>query len=231
MNCSEQTAYCLRRLKCDRQVPCSSCSKRGGPDECTYSNTGRNGRGKRDRTGESKNAEAHLRLQKLEEMVTGLMQSNGGSDSNSENASSNSGAVDQNLEDLIRETSLNPAKTCSGARGRLDINGSETRYHGATHWTAILENVCQTSLAECPPSSQTTKPYTASDVAFIVKVAFNTKLTYSRSETFKLLSNQSRKMRTKIHLPVFPVVRTFFLIQMRHYHLMMFTRLWVKNQE
>jgi len=95
----------------------------------------------RDRAGDSKNSEAHFRLQKLEEMVTGLMQSNGGSDSNSENAGPG-GASDQNLEDLIRKTSLYPAKPCSGARGRLDVNGSETQYHGATHWTAILENVC-----------------------------------------------------------------------------------------
>ena len=131
------------RLKCDRQVPCSSCAKRGRYDaaSCTYSSGNRNERGKRDRAGESKNAEAHLRLQKLEDMVTGLLQSSSeGSESTGDIAHANGQPVDQNLADLSLDSSLRKIES-SGARGHLDISRSETKYLGATHWTAILENV------------------------------------------------------------------------------------------
>lgn len=102
----------------------------------------RSERGKRDRAGE-KTADANQRLRKLEQMVTSLLQSTSseGSDHTSENVSPNSQTVDHNLEELSLDSSLGTPETCSGARGHLDVTGPETKYLGATHWSAILDNV------------------------------------------------------------------------------------------
>ena len=130
-------AHCLCRLKCDRQVPCTSCSMRGNAASCNYSNGAPHGRG--TGSGGSRATEAQLRLQKLEEIVTSLMQtSKDGYQSSSKPATYNS-TVDRRLKDLSIHSSPQTFETCSG--GRLDINGTETNYLGATHWTTILENV------------------------------------------------------------------------------------------
>ncbi|TVY49194.1 Fusarisetin A cluster transcription factor [Lachnellula occidentalis] len=161
-----------KKLKCDRQVPCSSCVKRGRYDaaSCSYSSGNRNERGKRDRAGESKNAEAHLRLQKLEDMVTGLLQStNEGSESNGNSAHADGQPVDRNLEDLSLDSSLRTVEACSGARGHLEISRSETKYLGATHWTAILEDIRGIQVALEPEEEedeQTPSPLGCSDILF-----------------------------------------------------------------
>jgi hypothetical protein len=117
-----------------------SCSKRGGAASCTYSNGNQNRRHKHD--GGSRASEAQLRLHKLEEMVTTLIQATkGGPESRSEETFSSSHNVpaDQRFKDLSVHHSPHICLTSLG--GHLDINGSEANYVGATHWATILENV------------------------------------------------------------------------------------------
>ena len=125
----------FRRLKCDRQAPCTSCSKRGEAGSCNYISGGRNGHERPDGGG-SKSSEAQLRLQRLEEMVTSLMQipdiSNG-------HVLAHHASVAQRLNGLSVHGKQRAFET--SAEGHLDIHGSETNYLGATHWAAILENV------------------------------------------------------------------------------------------
>ena len=126
------------RLRCDRQVPCTSCTKRGDTTSCSYSMGSHTRRDRPD--GGSKASEAQLRLQKLEEMVTGLMQtSQKVPESIGDQRSRSNATVDQRLEDLSVHTS--PENPETSIRGHLDYHGSETNYLGATHWATILENV------------------------------------------------------------------------------------------
>lgn len=131
-------AHCPHRMRCDRQLPCISCSKRGDAVSCNYSNGGRAGRDKYD--GESRASEAQLRLQKLEEMVTSLMQTN---EQDSEHHSEKKSPQHVRIDQRLRELSVhNPPKISeTSLRGHLDVHGSETNYLDATHWVTILKNV------------------------------------------------------------------------------------------
>ncbi|KAK3171834.1 hypothetical protein OEA41_003918 [Lepraria neglecta] len=141
-----------------------SCSKRGDAASCNYSNGNQNGHDRRD--GGSRTSEAQLRLQKLEQMVTNLMQTTKeGSGNRSERKPSYNATLDQRLEDLSVNSLRQNFEASSG--GYLDINGSETNYHGATHWAAILDNIRDIqgvlepgldNSEETPPSALTDGP-------------------------------------------------------------------------
>ena len=115
-----------------------SCIKRGEGASCTYSNTDRVGRERSDHG--DRDSEAQLRLQKLENMVTNLIQTNKDRfESRSDKAASHSGMSDQNLDDISDYSS--PQTSVSSTRAHPSMNGTEKEYVNATHWTAILENV------------------------------------------------------------------------------------------
>ena len=111
-----------------------SCSKRGDGTSCTYSTGGANGV---DRLGEeSRDSEAQLRLQKLEEMVTSLMRTTKEDSEARHNKMSISVAnADQHFKNLSATASNLSPET------QLNTNVSGRTYVSATHWTAILENV------------------------------------------------------------------------------------------
>jgi len=128
-------AYSQGRLRCDRQIPCAPCSKRGNGDSCTYASSTRNGHDELSRT-----SEAQLRLNKLEKMITHIMNNTAdGSESLTDRSTPHSLNVEEHLRDLSVHNSPQSSSVSSG--GRLDISGSEANYLGATHWTTILENV------------------------------------------------------------------------------------------
>lgn len=137
------------RLKCDRQHPCTGCSKRGDAVSCNYSNASRDEHNAPRRTGGPKDSEAQLRLQKLEKMVTSLMQTTrNGSENGANEASAGCRTFDQSLNRLSIHNSAQSSETAPG--GHLSINDSETNYLGATHWEAILENVRGPVVHEAP---------------------------------------------------------------------------------
>src|SRR6266536_544995 len=89
-----------RRSKCDRQSPCTACSKRGDIASCNYSNGGSSGHEGLRAT------EAQLRLQKLEEMVKGLMQTN------------------QERSENLSDKTLPPGMTVDGHMETLSVHSS-----------------------------------------------------------------------------------------------------------
>ena len=94
-----------------------------------------------------KTSEAQFRLRKLEEIVAGLMRaSSNASESLTEHKSFDEAAVNQRLKSLSVDNL--PRKPDLTIQGHLDHRGSETNYHGATHWATTLENVCH----PCPKS-------------------------------------------------------------------------------
>lgn len=115
-----------------------SCSKKGEEASCTYTDPESLGRDVRD-CG-YRDSEAQLRLQRLEEMVTNLIQTNEkSSKSLSEKRSSHSGTGDSTPEDVI----IYSPRPISESSSEADLNNkpSEKAYVNATHWTKILENV------------------------------------------------------------------------------------------
>ena len=126
------------RLKCDRQAPCESCSKRGDEVSCTYSAAEKLGRDKRDYG--DRDLEAQSRLRKLEEMVTCLLQTTKeGAESNKDKRVPHSGIGDQDSNSLSICSSPRMLEPFSSLH--LETNGLQKEYVNTTHWTTILENV------------------------------------------------------------------------------------------
>jgi hypothetical protein len=122
----------MPRLKCNRQVPCTTCAKNGIGSSCNYAALATNGHERRDEGLRS--SEAHLRLRKLEEMVTSLMQQ---TVDGTENPSFDSSHSNSSFEQSIGTLSVNSMPHSIKAYSR-----SPSGYQGGTHWSAILENVC-----------------------------------------------------------------------------------------
>lgn len=101
-----------------------TCQKKGDISACFYESDAVIAPTQRD--GNFKNSEAQLRLQKLEAMVTSLMQA-------PQNASAS------NVPSSGIRSMQEVSKASTG--GHLDENGAETSYVGCTHWTTVLENV------------------------------------------------------------------------------------------
>lgn len=167
MKRNRQSLSCLpcriRKLKCDRQAPCETCSKRGDETSCAYSKGHAIGHDRR--RGESRDSEAQLRLQKLEEMVTNLMRTaKDDSDSLFDKMSPQVATADQRFNSLSLPTSdLSP-------EAQLDMNVSEKHYVSATHWTAILKNIreIQGVLGHDPEDSEEIQPPVSSNGPDIV---------------------------------------------------------------
>lgn len=135
----------MSRLKCDRQSPCTSCSKRGDPALCSYDNDVPSKSTRRQ--GPTIAAEAQVRLQRLEEMVTSLMQAPKEDSARPiDDTSFHIGNSDQQSA-VSTNNSHRLFKVPSG--GHLDTQGSETNYVGATHWATVLENVCLSHARLC----------------------------------------------------------------------------------
>ncbi|CAG8954361.1 hypothetical protein HYFRA_00005986 [Hymenoscyphus fraxineus] len=130
-----------RKLKCDRQRPCSSCVKRGDGIPCTYAGPIKDAR---SRNVESRGSEVQLRLQKLEEMVTGLMhktkEQNEPRNFLSDLAITPPEMIDPSLKTFTG--SVNEAGVAAPTEhSQLCDNDSGTRYLGATNWTTVLQNI------------------------------------------------------------------------------------------
>ena len=126
------------RLRCDRQIPCACCSRRGDAASCTYSNSESIGCDKRDH--HSRDSEVQIRLQKLEKMVTSLIpNSEEGSEGLREKSFLRRGRCDHDIDNGSASSSRQVPK--SSLEGHLDMKSQGKGYVNATHWTTILENV------------------------------------------------------------------------------------------
>ena len=168
-----------------------SCSKRGEHASCTYSNPeklGRDGRDKRDR-----DSEAQLRLQRLEKMVTSLIQTN---EESPENRSDKTLFHNKTGDEIPDQASVHSSPQSSelSSEGHLNMKPPEKVYVNATHWTAILEHVG--------------RPRSRRD--------FQCPANVHRSEKFKTLWS-TRRTIARIHQPQLPPgILTLHLAQISH---------------
>lgn len=116
-----------RKLKCDRQQPCSTCVRRGDPSTCAYTAAATN---KDPRPRSLNNDAAATRLQKLEDMVNNLM-----------HAAPMSTFVATPPSSTISPRFDAPAYPEESAGGHLSQQGNQVNYIGGTHWASILESI------------------------------------------------------------------------------------------
>jgi hypothetical protein len=125
-----------RKLKCDRKQPCGTCIKRGDGDSCRFTPAGGNGSSPSG-SGQLPRQEVQLRLQRLEEMVQGLITSEGGSEPSTFGVT-NSTEADEQIAAYVQVTPESSVLSSSVPRNR---DAQETAYHGATYWAAFLEHI------------------------------------------------------------------------------------------
>jgi hypothetical protein len=115
-----------KKQKCDRSQPCSNCTKRGDSANCNYSYVVP----QKTPKPRSTNDVAASRLQKLEDMVNGLMHAG---------PMSNPIITPPDSSASPRIDTLTHADVSAG--GHLSRQGTQVNYIGGTHWASILESI------------------------------------------------------------------------------------------
>ena len=112
-----------RKLKCDRQTPCLSCSKRGDEEACTYQRSTDALVLERERR-----LHAEARLEHLERLVQELSSNRHGDVGNGENNN-------------CKEANLGSARQRSGVESQAPVSVKDDFVtNGSTHWSGMLEH-------------------------------------------------------------------------------------------
>ncbi|KAH9888302.1 fungal-specific transcription factor domain-containing protein [Xylariomycetidae sp. FL2044] len=134
-----------RKLRCDRQSPCSTCAKHGLDSSCTYVQKPR--LSPQSKSGESfgsKN-DAYHRVQRLEDLVASLLPADQrallqeeprapGDDGSSSNATNDIGNPG------VSSTGGGPDLTVSDL-GSLRLTDAEMQYRESSHWFSVLDEI------------------------------------------------------------------------------------------
>lgn len=159
-----------RKVKCDRQQPCERCVKSGEAAFCEYApraarkskpNDSRPAPDPRSKPEASMSRPLiQVRLQKLEDMVSGLLCSSKSPENPRDTPSSSDHRGDgEALSDLTTPPSTVASAPASGPYPAT----ADASYVGATHWSAILEGIHDLrglieTVAEDPPSPSPPPP-------------------------------------------------------------------------
>ncbi|KAI0134286.1 fungal-specific transcription factor domain-containing protein [Xylariales sp. AK1849] len=166
-----------RKVKCDRQQPCERCVKSGEAAFCEYAP--RASRKARSESRPQPDIRAkhetlsrpvlQVRLQKLEDMVNGLVHSAPAREPALDTPSSS----DQRNDGESRSDLSTPPSSLGGSGGGLLTNPTENSYVGATHWASILESIhdirgiIETEAGDVPsPSPPPQASYQEPDLVF-----------------------------------------------------------------
>ncbi|CAJ2502558.1 Uu.00g099520.m01.CDS01 [Anthostomella pinea] len=137
-----------RKVKCDRQQPCERCVKSGEANFCEYApRAARKSRAPeqprsqldvRSRPEPMSRPVLQVRLQKLEEMVNGLVYTAHGQDPAANTPSSSDPRTETDaLSDLSSPPSFTPSGSMHSATQMVEGGG----YVGGTHWASILDSI------------------------------------------------------------------------------------------
>ncbi|KAK7946789.1 uncharacterized protein PG986_011110 [Apiospora aurea] len=157
-------------VKCDRQQPCERCVKSGEAAFCEYApraarkpkgNESRPQADTRPKQDTMSRPLLQVRLQKLEDMVNGLVQNAGSQDGSIASVASSS---DPRSEVEMRSDFSTPPSTVttavtSNSGASYGHTQPENGYVGATHWSAILESIHDIrGIVEAEPSEEDSSP-------------------------------------------------------------------------
>ena len=126
-----------RKLRCDRQTPCSSCAKRGDEASCTYQRFANRLERERERR-----VEADMRLESLERFVQRLSQNGDGFTLREENPPQHATGTQLNGEGF-------------GAEPGVSISPGSV-FNGSTHWSLMLDDIQGLRSAIFPSEATTT---------------------------------------------------------------------------
>ncbi|KAI0888504.1 fungal-specific transcription factor domain-containing protein [Annulohypoxylon maeteangense] len=125
-----------RKLKCDREHPCSACTRRGLGSSCTYVTN------LPSHDGSNQSTKAPLsvqdRIQQLESLVVDLMKTSGINttpESPSSMSSTDSIFTPASTKQILKDAS--PASDC----GSMRLSEASVSYVSSAHWAAILEGI------------------------------------------------------------------------------------------
>ncbi|KAI0164458.1 fungal-specific transcription factor domain-containing protein [Hypoxylon sp. FL1284] len=134
-----------RKVKCDRKQPCERCVKSGEANFCEYapraSRKERSDRLHPDGRARRESATRpglQFRLQKLEEMVNGLVYAPQHREPAALGTPSSS---DQRAEITETRSDLSSPPSLSSGATLVPTREGEHKYVGATHWSAILDSI------------------------------------------------------------------------------------------
>ncbi|KAI0811571.1 fungal-specific transcription factor domain-containing protein [Xylaria sp. FL0064] len=136
-----------RKVKCDRQQPCERCIKSGEANFCEYApRAARKPRGSEPRTQPEVRSKPEAvsrpvlqtRLQKLEEMVNGLVTSGAFAEQTLNTPSSSD---PRNETDTRSDLSSPPSLSTPSISTHGSTRTGEGNYVGNTHWASILESI------------------------------------------------------------------------------------------
>ncbi|KAH8198286.1 hypothetical protein TruAng_007536 [Truncatella angustata] len=131
-------------VKCDRQQPCERCVKSGEAAFCEYApraarkprSEGRHLSDSRPKHEAMSRPVLQVRLQKLEEMVSGLMPNAPPRDNQLTPSSS-----DQRADNETRSDLSSPPGVIGANHSGILTTERENTFVGATHWASILESI------------------------------------------------------------------------------------------
>ncbi|KAI1754191.1 hypothetical protein F4782DRAFT_493573 [Xylaria castorea] len=125
-----------RKLRCDRQQPCQTCSSRGLSLACSYAHNNHAGPATQTARPSVKD-----RLFQLEQLVMNVIQNQNLSNNNAPTplASDTQTSVPQPSAD--ERVSAPTAASTPSDSGSLRYNANESRYVGGAHWSAILDGI------------------------------------------------------------------------------------------
>jgi hypothetical protein len=136
------------KLKCDRNQPCSQCTKKGRASVCTFPAPA----ARRKPAVSMQNRLKHLESLVKDVMTVQVLASHPTSPSEENNESamrnvnsgvSNTGEVTSELDSQhgIQSPENVPKEEAFHSSGQVLLSTNQTAYVGATHWAAILDDV------------------------------------------------------------------------------------------
>jgi hypothetical protein len=122
------------KLKCDRNDPCSQCTRKGRSSQCSFPPPV---------TRKKPAVSLQNRLKHLESLVKGAMVGQTTESSVMSSANFSNGLEAQDFSRTQDEDygAVPSAKTPKQSSGQVLQGANETTYVGATHWAAILDDV------------------------------------------------------------------------------------------
>jgi hypothetical protein len=152
-NFREALANFCPRLKCDRNQPCGTCTRRGLSLSCTYvasilvTSTSLGAREKAPATILSQPTNIPDRIGQLEQLVTSLVSSGDTPKPSDQSRIEPLNGQGNEIQSFDRqpesESDLLPRDPAppSESFGRISLQTTETSYADNTHWTSVLDGV------------------------------------------------------------------------------------------
>ncbi|PMD57147.1 uncharacterized protein K444DRAFT_535235 [Hyaloscypha bicolor E] len=128
----------IRKIKCNRELPCQNCIVRGIPSRCDY-----RGHGPIPAPSlRSAHAEGmQERLNRLENLVTTLVAQDGVP--GQVHPSSEDGSGHSSQEDVSREAESTSTASIQHGLGVLKVDGHSSVYRGSTHWRDVMKELTE----------------------------------------------------------------------------------------